>query len=496
MKNLKFKFGILCVLSLIVYSGCTRKDNEQGWNTYRHDGARTGVTTEELPSSLSLAWTYTPTHPPKPVWSMPAEEMPRMHFDNTYYVSAANGLAYFGSSVDNKVYSLDISTGKEKWTFFAEGPVRFSPTVYNNRVYFGSDDGYVYCLKAKSGKLVWKYRPGPKANKILGSGRMVSLWPVRTSVLVEDGTVYFGAGVFPYDGLYICALDAKNGSVIWKNDNLDDDVFDLQYGGVSPQSYLIASEDHLFVPSGRAMPAVFDKADGSFLYYLSPSGKQGGTWGMIDQGTLVAGVDRSGTPTKVSFDAETGERLGDLFASYTGIDMVGTSEHSYVVTKDGAYAIDRVRYPLIQQEIDSLRKIQYNLISSFRRMAYTDVTDKALFDENLDKVTGKLDSLIFKEGKLKSSASKWFFPQKHLHSIIYTLGQVIAGGEDIVFGINPETGKELWRSEVKGIAYGLAVSNNSLLVSTDKGPIYCFNDDQGNSSKANIPESNLSTAKE
>ena len=90
---------------------------------------------------------------------------------------------------------------------------------------------------------------------------MVSVWPVRTSVLVEDGTVYFGAGVFPYDGLYICALDAGNGSVIWKNDNLDDDVFDLRYGGVSPQSYLIASEDHLFVPSGRAMPAVFDKAD-------------------------------------------------------------------------------------------------------------------------------------------------------------------------------------------------------------------------------------------
>ena len=44
-----------------------------------------------------------------------------------------------------KVYAIDISTGKEKWIFFAEGPVRFSPTIWNNRIYFGSDDGFVYC---------------------------------------------------------------------------------------------------------------------------------------------------------------------------------------------------------------------------------------------------------------------------------------------------------------------------------------------------------------
>ena len=74
-----------------------------------------------------------------------------------------------------------------------------------------------------------------------------------------EGKVYFGAGVFPYDGLYICALNARNGSIIWKNDDLDDDAFELTYGGVSPQSYLIASKTKLFVPSGRAMPAVFDR---------------------------------------------------------------------------------------------------------------------------------------------------------------------------------------------------------------------------------------------
>ena len=270
--RIKIRIFILAMAVILSTLQCKRSDSGQGWPSYRHGAHRTGVTDEVLPSKLSLRWIYTPAHSPKPVWTMPAEEMPRMHFDNTYHVSASNGLAFFGSSVDNKVYALDIKTGEERWSFYTEGPVRFSPSVWNDRIYFGSDDGYVYCLKAKTGKLDWRFHVGPSDSKVIGSGRMVSLFPVRTSGLVDKGIAYFGAGVFPYDGLYICALDAADGSVVWKNDDLDDNAFDLHYGGVSPQSYLIASDNHLFVPSGRAMPAVFDKTDGSFLQYLPASG--------------------------------------------------------------------------------------------------------------------------------------------------------------------------------------------------------------------------------
>ena len=102
-------------------------------------------------------------------------------------------------------------------------------------MYAGSDDGYVYCLSAATGELLWKYRAGPTDEKVIGNGRMISHWPVRTSVLVDDGTVYFGAGVFPYEGIYICALDAADGSVIWRNDTIGDRVHELDNGGISPQ---------------------------------------------------------------------------------------------------------------------------------------------------------------------------------------------------------------------------------------------------------------------
>ncbi|MCK5462151.1 MAG: PQQ-binding-like beta-propeller repeat protein, partial [Bacteroidales bacterium] len=460
--------------------GCQKYDPGKGWHTYRHDASRSGVSSEELPSQLMLNWTYTAAHAPEPAWHQPAEEMARMHRDNTYHVSAADGLAYFGSSVDNKVYALNISTGEVKWEFFTEGPVRFSPSIWKNRVYFGSDDGNVYCLNAKNGKLRWKYKPGPKDKKVLGNGRMISLWPVRTSVLVDEGIVYFGAGVFPYDGLYICALNAKNGSIIWKNDDLDDEAFELTYGGVSPQSYLIASETKLFVPSGRAMPAVFDRENGKFLHYLSPSGKQGGTWGMIDQGELVAGVDRSGTPTKVSYDVETGAIKGDVYASFTGIDMIGTSDFSYVVAENGIFAIDRLKYLEIQRKIDLVRSEQDQVSSFSRRSIYRAMLlDDRSFEDQLEELTKALNKLSEEEENLKTSSSEWFHAQEDLKCIVLAGDQVIAGGAGIVLGLDRETGKELWRDQVEGIAYGLSVSDNRLIVSTDKGKIYCYADEPG-----------------
>ena len=492
MKTGQPKFGsnwnncswiIVLIITVIIYNtGCSRDAEKHGWITYRHDGSRTGVTSEDIPSELVLKWTYFPVHTPKPAWHIPAEEMPRTNSDNAYHVSASKDLAYFGSSADHKVYAIDISTGKEKWVFFTGGPVRFSPTIWNNRIYFGSDDGYVYCLKARSGKMIWKFHPGPEDKKVLGNGNMISLWPVRTSVLVEDGIIYFGAGVFPYDGLYICALNAKNGSIIWKNDDLDDDSFELSFGGISPQSYIIASKTKLFVPSGRAMPAVFDRETGKFLQYLTTSGKQGGTWGMIDQGELVAGVDRSGTPVKVSFDAETGELKGDVFTSYSDIDMVGANNISYVVTEKGVQAVDRTKYNNIRRIIDSVKKEQNRLALLSRRIAYNaSLSESSDYEEELDELTLQFNNLIEKEKEINTSFSEWFFPHKNLRCIILTAKQAIIGGTGIVIGLDRETGAELWHNNLEGTVYGLSISDRNLLVSTDLGPIHCFSRKPGKS---------------
>jgi len=54
-------------------------------------------------------------------------------------------------------------------------------------------------------------------------------------------------------------------------------------------------------------------------------------------------------------------------------------------------------------------------------------------------------------------------------------GQTLfAGGEGQVVAHDLRTGNELWKASVAGRAYGLAVSDGKLLVSTDLGRIVCF----------------------
>jgi outer membrane protein assembly factor BamB len=462
------------------------------WATYRSQISRSGTTSETVGPRLFLQWKYIPIHPPKPAWPMPSGELPRMHNDNAYHVVIADKNAYFGSCITNKVYSIDASQGKVRWTFFTEGPVRFAPAVYDGRVYVGSDDGYVYCLDSKDGSLIWKYRAGPSDEKVIGNGRMISLWPVRTGVLVDNGIVYFAAGVFPYEGLYICALRAEDGSVVWRNDTIGDRAHELDYGGISPHGYLVASRDVLYVPSGRSMPAAFDRQTGKFLFCATPGAKRGGTWALIDNDKLISGVDYSGKPHKVTYDAKTGRREGEAFAWFPGIDMVLTREVSYVLAKNRIYAINRAKYMAAVRKAGKLASERKKLASqlSSLRSKLESVDEKAgkKINKQINELTRKTASLTAEEKRLRDSSFEWSYSRRGLRSLILAGKVVFAGGEGFVVGVDSKTGEEVWKSDVNGAAVGLAASNGRLVVSSDKGPIYCFSGTEVAAAKEIRPE--------
>jgi len=450
------------------------------WPTYRSDAARSGVTSETVGPGLSLRWKYVPTHPPKPAWPMPSGELPRMHIDNAYPVVIAGGYAYFGSCVTNKVTSIDVADGEIRWEFFTEGPVRFAPAVYAGKVYVGSDDGNVYCIDSQDGSLVWKYRAGPSDEKVIGNGRMISLWPVRTGVLVDDGIVYFAAGIFPYEGLYVCALDAGDGSVLWKNDTIGDRAHEMEFGGISPHGYVLASRDVIYVPSGRAMPAAFDRGTGRFLYYAAPGAKRGGCWALLDNDRLISGVDYSGTPHKVAYDAKTGRREGDAFAWYPGTDMAVTSESSYILTRDGVYAIDRAAHSESVRKANKLagdsRKLQSQLDESKRKFASADQSLRERLGEQIKGLSKKIADADAEVKRLKATSFKWRCSKKGLRSVLLAGDVLFVGGEGTVIALDAESGKQIWKHKVDGGAVALAASGGHLVVSSDKGPIYCFSE--------------------
>ena len=59
-------------------------------------------------------------------------------------------------------------------------------------------------------------------------------------------------------------MNAETAEVIWKNDTISQQ--DAGRNDLTPQGYLLASNDLLFVPSGRTLPAAFDRVTGKFVH--------------------------------------------------------------------------------------------------------------------------------------------------------------------------------------------------------------------------------------
>ena len=75
---------------------------------------------------------------------------------------------------------------------------------------------------------------------------------MRTGILIDDGIAYFGAGIFPHENVYLCAANAENGKVIWRNDHISH--LDAGRNDLSPQGYLLKAANRLYIPSARTRP--------------------------------------------------------------------------------------------------------------------------------------------------------------------------------------------------------------------------------------------------
>lgn len=439
------------------------------WPVFGHDNSRSHVSPGEVTLPLYEQWVYKPLAAPDPAWADPQNvpvegvlEFNKTKFDDVFHITAANGLAYFASSSDNCVYCLDQATGALKWRFFTNGPVRLAPTIAEGRAYFGSDDGYAYCVDGKTGELVWKVPGAPGTRRVLGHGKMISMWPLRTGVLVQDGIAYFTAGIFPGERIYIHAVKASDGSRVWLNDSMSDretGSFDL-----SPQGYLLASDEILYVPSGRSLPAAFNLSDGSFNYKRSYSrwqtGAVAGTYASLGGSYALLYGDHLyvGSEFMAAYDAASGN-LG--FAWFPGQKLVVTAEVSYMLDQETITALDRVKYPELSRQRRDLGTQRGNVASS-----------KA---EDKDQKLAELDQKLNEVNEAISKCTSWTYESSgKLLEMIVTKNAVIAGGEGFVVALDRNTGAELWRGTVEGEAKGLSLAGDTLYVSTTAGNIHVF----------------------
>jgi outer membrane protein assembly factor BamB len=266
--------GRLAVLALFALATTAAGGN---WRMWRHDARRSAAAPHDLPAEMRLQWSlFLP--PLKPAWP----DQPSMPFDAAYEPIVAGHLMFVGSSRTDSVTAYDTRTGQKRWRFLADGPVRFAPLWHDGLLYFVSDDGHLYCLDAATGEQKWRFRGGPGDRRILGNERLISMWPARGAPVIADGTVYFAASIWPFMGIFIHALDARTGKVIWTNDG-DGSLYIKQphsadsFAGVAPQGPMAIAGDLLLIPGGRSVPAAYDRKTGKMRHFLlNENSKKGG----------------------------------------------------------------------------------------------------------------------------------------------------------------------------------------------------------------------------
>jgi len=333
---------LIGLLLLILWPGLWSSASD--WPTYRHDNQRSAITLESLKLPLSKRWQLIPEQPPSPAWAKPAKydffvspqtRKPLVHrlaYDHAYHVTAVGDRVFYGSSAEHTVNCLDAYSGKEKWVFFTDGPMRFVPSVYGGRVYAGSDDGKVYCLDADSGRLIWSYIAASKRNTLVpNDGRLVSPWSVRSSVAVDNGTAYFTSGFFPHEGVYMSAVDAVTGRASkkyhWEHFHLNKGSF---------QGYILLSDSKIYMPGGRSTPFYFDRNSGKKLGQFAKGNGMGSFALLADNRIFHGPADRSGGVL-----TEAG-LSGDRAASHAdALDMIVDAQVMYLLTPNKVTAMTR-----------------------------------------------------------------------------------------------------------------------------------------------------------
>ncbi|MCP4644819.1 MAG: PQQ-binding-like beta-propeller repeat protein [bacterium] len=331
--------GCLILIAALLATSLVSPSFADDWPTYRHDNRRSGITSETLDiGALAEQWRYTPPAPPMPAWHGPAKWdayaglkglRSMRNYDPAFYVAVVGDAAYFGSSVEDCVYCLDTESGDVRWSFDADGPVRITPTVVDGKAYFGSDDGYAYCLNVADGALIWKYTPTEDGRLIANDGKLIPMWPCRTGVLVDAGTAYFGAGLVPWRESFLCAVDAATGHVEGPG------RFRKSLNQVTIEGAFLASPTKLYVPQGRSAPMVIQRDTGEGLGTLEGGG---GVFAVLTPDQQIA----HGPGNKQGWITVSNAETRDKIASFEGaVSMVVTEDRAYVLSDTNLVAVDR-----------------------------------------------------------------------------------------------------------------------------------------------------------
>jgi outer membrane protein assembly factor BamB len=489
MKRVTETIRSTLVLSAAFCLGVVSQTLAGDWPQYRFNAQRSAATPDGLPADMELLWEreLPPPHP-----AFPHEV--RLRFDRSYEPVVLGRTMFLPSMVTDTLTAIDTRTGEERWVYFTDAPIRFAPAAGNGRVYLASDDGFLHCLNADDGTLLWKFRGAPDVAEgqrgrdeegqeerlILGSGRLISLWPARGGPVLEGNVVYFAAGIWPQDGVFVHAVDAATGEAVWSNTTSDQieqanvDHGINQYAGITPQGYLARVHDQLVVPCGAQLPAFLDPETGTLGPYTTGWGGRvalpKGTWFVAGGGKYLSHGGDLYDLTRPADDEEDGSDIRKYMTPEMRKRMYAGEFTRLLIDPTNQRELGDFIQPVITDEA-----MYYNHIES--GITAFDLTEV----ERVERA--KIDPPKYRSKDLYPD--KWKGVMKahwnlssDLHVHIKAGDRLYAGKKNLVQAIDIPRGNGeaalSWKAKIKGTPHSMLAADERLFVTTREGRLYAF----------------------
>ncbi|MFA7002516.1 MAG: PQQ-binding-like beta-propeller repeat protein, partial [Verrucomicrobiia bacterium] len=368
------------------------------------------------------------------------------------------------------------------------------PACWQGKVYFASDDGCLYCVRADDGRLLWKHRGGPSDRKVLGNSRLISAWPARGGPVIRDGVVYFAASIWPFMGTFIHALDAATGQVVWVNDGTGAQFVKQPhnapaFAGVAPQGALVATEKLLLVPGGRSIPAAFDGATGAFLYFpIAESGKgTGGSTVMANEKEFFVHTRERGTR---AHDLATGKKttftVNEPVLGRTHVYCAASCSTNFAARAEAELKLETARQAHLKAKndlADAQDAAEANAIK--RAAAAVSSAEKkvelagALVSRARQSAPDGASVKVIQAWKADKSL-QWEIPADGSGDLIRAGDRLYAAGSNTIVAIEtPKQGGKpaiVWSQRVQGTVRRVLAANGMLFAVTLEGRIMAFGD--------------------
>lgn len=335
------------------------------------------------------------------------------------------------------------------WSFAAGAPVRSTPLVNGNAVYFGTTNGVFFAVDKNSGALLWKF----KSNEAINS-----------SAAAQNGTVFFSDN---HQTVY--ALNEGNGKLIWKF-NMGSKLaypwrFDYYYS--SPTLY----KDKLLIGGDDGYMYMLNQGDGKLVWKYNAKAVIRSTPAVKDQQVLFGDVNGF----FYSLDVTNGNQK---WMYKTGADTLNNEDWGFdrkAILSSPVIAADKILFGSREGFLYCIDKNGKLLWRNDHKISWV-ISTVAVKDTIV--VTGTSDGHFVQAVSLNSGNDIWRFRPNSLFwsSPLIIDDKVYAGSFDgVLYCLDLKTGNRLSEFTTSGMIMSSPVwNNNRLYVGCDDGNVYAL----------------------